>query len=60
MQTVSTEDNLHEVSKVETIFIKCQNPFSGKIKKKKINMSSAENFNQSAKRSGFQTFIKLI
>ena len=33
----------------EIICMKCQNMFSGKIKKKYFSMSSAENFTQSAK-----------
>ena len=35
---------------METICMKCQNLFSGKNKKTYFNMSSAENFTQSAKR----------
>ena len=34
---------------METICMKCQNQFSGGKKEKYYNMSSAENFTQSAK-----------
>ena len=36
-------DNLHEISKLETICMKSQNLFSGENKKKYFSMSSAEN-----------------
>ena len=37
--------------------MKCQILFSGKIRKKYFNMSSVENFSQSAKRMNFQEVV---
>ena len=47
MQIVSAEDNLHGMSNpVQTIFMKCQNLFTGKKQNNNFKMLSAENFTQ--------------
>ena len=42
-------DSSCKLSPLETICMKCQNPISGKNKKKYFNMLSAGNFTHSAK-----------